>query len=124
MRLSIWTLLTLCLMLWQAPAVQAHTALHQSVPARESVLAAPPERVELPFSGKVEARFDAVVVKDAAGERVDRGDANTDPADAARVVVSLQPLEPGRYSVEWRWAPPWPARRACWSPAPPRQLTR
>src|ERR687894_731653 len=61
-----------------------------------------PERVELRFTEPVDAGFDPVVVRDAAGARVDEHDARVDPEDARVVLADLERLPEGAYTVEWR----------------------
>jgi methionine-rich copper-binding protein CopC len=56
----------------------------------------------LRFSEKLEPKFSSVVVRDSAGKQVNKGDATVDKADRMIMRVSLPPLEPGVYKVEWR----------------------
>ena len=48
------------------------------------------------------SRFSSIAVEDAAGQRVDLGDAHLVQGDQTRFAVGLKPLVPGRYKVEWR----------------------
>ncbi|HWN49662.1 MAG TPA: copper resistance protein CopC, partial [Xanthobacteraceae bacterium] len=47
-------------------------------------------------------KFSSVVVRDAAGKQVDKGESTVDKADRMVIRVLLPPLEPGVYKVEWR----------------------
>jgi methionine-rich copper-binding protein CopC len=83
-------------------AAYAHAHLDRASPAAGATVASAPGEVVLHFSEKLEPNFSAVAVRDAAGKQVDKGDARVDEADRAVLRVSLQPLAPGRYKVEWR----------------------
>ena len=50
----------------------------------------------------MEPAFSSAIISDAAGKQVDKADARVDKADRTTVRVSLPPLEPGVYTVEWR----------------------
>jgi copper transport protein len=84
-----------------APAL-AHATLIEASPPQGGKAPAPPERVELRFTEPVDAGFDPVVVRDAAGARVDEHDARVDPEDARVVLADLEKLPEGAYTVEWR----------------------
>ncbi len=51
------------------------------------------------FAQELEPAFSTLSVQDAAGKRVDKGDAK-DAQDLMQ--VSLPVLAPGRYTVKWR----------------------
>jgi copper transport protein len=84
-----------------APAL-AHATLIEASPPQGGKAPTPPERVELRFTEPVDAGFDPVVVRDAAGARVDEHDARVDPEDARVVLADLEELPEGAYTVEWR----------------------
>jgi methionine-rich copper-binding protein CopC len=65
-------------------------------------LAAAPSEVTLGFTQKLEPKFSAIVVRDAGGKQVDKGDSRVDEADPSLLKVSLPTLAGGRYKVEWR----------------------
>ncbi|MGH3144232.1 MAG: copper resistance CopC family protein, partial [Rubrobacter sp.] len=98
--LGLSTALALALV-YRAPAL-AHANLVGSSPPAGSETSTSPGRVELRFSEPVDAAFDPLVVRDAEGDRVDRGDARVDPGDARVVLATLEELTAGSYSVEWR----------------------
>jgi copper resistance protein C len=95
-------LLALLLGLAAAGPAAAHAQLERAQPAVGAMVAAPPAEVSLSFSEPLEAAFSAVEVRDAAGKRVDKGDARLSPGEAKRLTVGLGPLAPGTYKVIWR----------------------
>ena len=74
----------------------------RSTPAAGGIVATPPDEVTLRFNEKLEAAFSAVIVRDAAGKQVDKGDTHVEKADRAVMRISVPPLTPGVYTVEWR----------------------
>jgi methionine-rich copper-binding protein CopC len=97
-------LLTACAALVLAHAVVAfaHAHLVRAVPAAGGTVQAAPSEVTLHFSEKLEAAFSSVLVRNSAGKRVDKADGRVDKTDRTVMRVSLQPLTPGIYKVEWR----------------------
>ncbi|HWN51279.1 MAG TPA: copper resistance protein CopC, partial [Xanthobacteraceae bacterium] len=85
-----------------AVAAVAHANLVRAVPAAGGTVHAAPSEVTLRFSEKLEPKFSSVVVRDAAGKQVDKGESTVDKADRMVIRVLLPPLEPGVYKVEWR----------------------
>ena len=61
-----------------------------------------PTEIALNFSEKLENTFSTVIVRDAMGKRVDKGDAHVDKADRTLMKVPLESLMPGIYIVEWK----------------------
>ena len=94
-----------CVALWAmgatAPA-RSHAFLDHASPAVGSTVHGPPPRLELSFTQELEPAFSTVQVFDQDRRRQDKGDAKVDPRDPTRLRVSLPPLAPGRYRVEWR----------------------
>ena len=80
---------------------RAHAFLRHASPPVGSTLATPPTQVVLDFTEKVEPRFSAIEVQDAAGARVDANDLHAAPDDARRLIIGLKPLGPGSYKVVW-----------------------
>src|ERR1700675_1085678 len=80
----------------------AHAHLDRAIPAAGATETSAPSEVTLHFSERLEPKFSSVVVRDAAGLQVDKRDARLDEADRSTLRVSLQPLGPGQYKVEWR----------------------
>jgi methionine-rich copper-binding protein CopC len=91
----------LLLVLAASPA-WPHASLVRSTPARRASLTTAPDRVQLWFNEAVEPRFSSVSVLDAAGARVDLGDARVEPEDPKRLTVGLKPLGRGTYRVRFR----------------------
>jgi methionine-rich copper-binding protein CopC len=89
------------LLLSCAPAL-AHARLVQEQPADGATLTESPDRVELTFSEPVDAEFSPLEVRNSDGERVDEDNARIDPADARVLIVDLEDLSEGSYTVEWR----------------------
>jgi methionine-rich copper-binding protein CopC len=92
---AVWLLLS-C-----SPAL-AHARLVQEEPAGGATLAESPDRVELTFSEPVDAEFSPLEVRNSEGERVDEDNARIDPADARVLIVDLEELSEGSYTVQWR----------------------
>jgi copper resistance protein C len=82
--------------------VFAHAKLNGSTPAADAKLASPPAEVTLDFSEEIEPNFSAIEVVDAKGARVDKDDVHTAPDNAKRLLVSVNALVPGTYTVTWR----------------------
>ena len=74
----------------------------RSSPARRATLTTAPDRVQLWFNEAIEPKFSSVSVWDAAGQRVDLGDARVEPEDPKRLTVGLKPLGRGAYRVRFR----------------------
>ena len=81
----------------------AHAGLERASPEDDETVPRPPQEVRLTFNETVRAEFDPLEVYGPGGERVDAGDAGTDPEDPAAVAVPLKEgLPAGDYRVEWR----------------------
>jgi methionine-rich copper-binding protein CopC len=80
----------------------AHAQLSRAAPAVGSSVDTAPSEVALNFSEKLENTFSTVIVRDAMGKRVDKGDAHVDKADRTLMKVPLEALAPGIYIVEWK----------------------
>lgn len=80
----------------------AHAFLDRAVPAVGSTVHGRPAEVRLRFSQPLEPAFSTVRVLDAGGKQVDRMDKQLDRGDASVLKVSLPPLAPGVYRVQWR----------------------
>ncbi len=92
---AVWLLLS-CV-----PAL-AHARLVQEEPAEGAALAESPDMVGLRFSEPVDAEFSPLEVRNSEGERVDEDNARIDPADARVLIVDLEELSEGSYTVAWR----------------------
>lgn len=91
-------LLMLLLALGHGAMVQAHTGLTRSVPADGARVAQSPAQLELAFSGDV--RLVNIQVTDGNGAKVEVG-ASRSLTPARQFAISVPPLAPGRYKVDW-----------------------
>jgi methionine-rich copper-binding protein CopC len=85
----------------EARAGWAHAFPERAEPRVGSVVQTPPPVVRIWFDGALEPRFSQLRVVDGGGRRVDRGDARVDAIDRHLLQVTLPPLGPGIYKVEW-----------------------
>jgi copper transport protein len=87
-----------------APALAgAHATLQSSTPARGATLARSPATLSFHFDEAVEGNLGAVRVYDAAGRRVDRGDAFHPGGRGPDIAVHLEPdLAHGTYTATYR----------------------
>ena len=83
-------------------AAFAHAQLTKATPGAGGAVPMPPSEVTLNFSEKLEGSFSTVMVRDAVGKRVDKGEAQVDKGDRTVMRIAVQPLEAGIYIVEWR----------------------
>ena len=93
---SVVWLLLLC-----APAF-AHAKLVDAFPNDGDALSEPPGQLRLRFDEPVEAEFSPVEVYDEQNRRVDEDNARVDPEAPELVVVDLERLTEGSYTVEYR----------------------
>ena len=80
----------------------AHSALLRAEPSVESKLKWPPSEVKLTFTGRLEAAYSAIRVRNEQGAEVDRQDTHVDPSNPLLLRTTLEPLERGAYWVIWR----------------------
>ena len=82
---------------WAAPAL-AHAFLQHAEPGAGATLRAPPKRVALSFSERLEPVFSGAVVTDASGRNVQTGPA---VIGGNSIVAPLRSLIAGSYRVTW-----------------------
>jgi methionine-rich copper-binding protein CopC len=99
--LFIW-LSGLSLLLCVPTSAWPHARLVQSVPTSRAMLSKAPAQVQLWFNERLEARFCHLAVWDAAGQQVDSGDGQVDPANPKKLSVGLPALAIGLYTVKYR----------------------
>jgi methionine-rich copper-binding protein CopC len=75
----------------------AHAFLEHANPPVGGTVSSAPAQVSIEFTEPLEPRFSTIVVLDANGSRVDKGDVHVAPNDARQLNVSLLPLRPGTY---------------------------
>jgi len=80
----------------------AHAFLDHADPRVGSTVAQAPGSVRLWFTEALEPAFSRVHVLDASGKEVDAKDAHVDASDGTLLTVTLPPLAPGTYRVQWR----------------------
>jgi copper resistance protein C len=90
------------IMLAVSTAALAHARLESSSPQADAVLGSAPSEVAIELSEEIEAKFSSIEIRDAKGVRVDKNDPHLAPDNAKRLVVSLPPLDPGNYKVDWK----------------------
>ena len=102
-RFSIAALVALALALAAPAAALGHAQLEATVPERGAVVKHEPPAVIFRFDEPVEGNFGAVRVYDAAGSRVDEGDAFHPGGEGPRIGVHLKPgLPDGSYTATYR----------------------
>jgi copper transport protein len=98
---ALTVLLALALLL--PAAASAHARLEGTEPPQGAVVKKEPAAVIFEFDEPVEGNFGAVRVYDAAGERVDEGDAFHPNGEGPRLGVHLKPgLPDGSYTATYR----------------------
>jgi copper transport protein len=83
------------------PSAHAHAVLVGSEPSERAIVADPPRQIRLFFSEPVDPEFFGADVYDAAGQRVDLGDARISASDVRTLEVGLGDLPSGTYLVVW-----------------------
>jgi hypothetical protein len=94
-------LLALGLLALSAPQVFAHAFPDHAQPAVGSTVSPAPTELRIWYTQKIEPAFSKVEVHDASGAQVDKGDGKVDAQDPTLLRVSLKPLPPGTYKVDW-----------------------
>lgn len=78
-----------------------HAFPHHADPKVGSTISDAPSQVRIWFDGDLEPAFSKIVVKDASGKQVDKGDCRVDGSDPKLLQVSCPGLGPGTYKVIW-----------------------
>ena len=89
------------LTLGAASAAHAHAFLDHASPAVGSTVPAAPAAVTIWFTQNLEPAFSNVAVTNAAGQRVDAGNAQIPPGHPDQLQIGLRPLPAGTYTVTW-----------------------
>lgn len=92
----------LCLALLSPVWAWGHAALVKSVPAQRAVLHQSPSRIQLWFNERLEARYSAFTVTDAAGNTIETGPVAVAAEDPKSLTATVKALAPGRYTVKYR----------------------
>src|SRR6185437_2537269 len=103
-RITANALVVLALVALLVPAAaSAHARLEGTSPPEGAVVKTEPSAVIFEFDEPVEGNFGAVRVYDAAGERVDKGDAFHPDGEGPKLGVHLEPgLPDGSYTATYR----------------------
>ena len=97
---SRWTLLVTLLC---APAVaEAHAFLEHAEPKVGSTVDASPKEVKVFFTEEVEPAFSTLRVLDGGEHELDKKDTHVDGDNQKLLIVTVPPLPPGTYKVEWK----------------------
>lgn len=80
----------------------AHAHLERASPPANGSVRNAPREVTIWFSENLERSFSSITVVDSSGSRVDQGDSQVDSRNRKIMRVTLKPLAPGRYKVNWR----------------------
>ena len=103
-RLAAFFGLSATWLLLSCGPVLAHARLTETYPTEGDTLVESPEQVQLLFNEPIEAEFEPIEVYDQGGDRVDEDDARVSSNDRRIMVVDLDELPEGSYTVEWRAA--------------------
>ena len=95
------SILIAMLALLAATTASAHAFLDHANPPVGSTMRAAPRQLSLWFTQDLEPAFSSAVVRNAAGGRVDAGNARVDRSDHKLMRVSLRALSSGTYKVSW-----------------------
>ena len=79
----------------------AHAELKSSVPEKDATLKTAPTEVSIEFTEEINPKLSLIVVGDAKGRHVDKGDSHLVGDDAKHLSVDLNALPAGVYTVTW-----------------------
>ncbi len=94
--------LLFCYLLLPAPPLSAHAVLVRTEPAANSIAAQPPAEIRLWFTEPLEPNFSRIRLRDSTGAAVDTTPSQVDSTDALQMVLPLDTLPDGLYSVSWQ----------------------
>ncbi|MCX6021248.1 MAG: FixH family protein [Chloroflexi bacterium] len=80
----------------------AHAELARSEPSANSSTPASPKQIQLWFTEELEKSFSEVTVLDKDGARKDNQDSHIAPNDPKSLIVTVQELPRGTYTVVWK----------------------
>ncbi len=94
--------LLLFLLLCILPRISfGHAFPDHAEPKVGSTVPAAPQHIRIWFDGDLEPVFSTIIVHDAKGNTMDKGDGHVDTSDPKLLEVSLPPLQSGTYRVLW-----------------------
>lgn len=88
----------LCVISWPLISL-AHVHVEKSIPADGASLSQSPQKIDVWFTGKVNAEWSKIEVTNSDGKRVDL-DNPTNDKDDKHLSIGLKPLDSGEYSVK------------------------
>ncbi len=100
--LVLTSLLMMLSFAFQVKVAMAHAALIKSDPPRRATLSTPPKQIQLWFNEKIEGSYASVTVRDSNKNSVTENTPESVTDDPKSVVLSLPPIESGRYTVHYR----------------------
>lgn len=100
--LTFTSLLVMFSLAFQVKVAMAHAALVKSDPPRRATLSVPPKQVQLWFNEKIEGSYASVTVRDSSKNSITENTPESVANDPKSVVLSLPPIESGRYTVHYR----------------------
>lgn len=80
---------------------QGHAFPDHSDPKVGATVSGSPSIVRIWFDGDLEPVFSTIVVQNASGKKVDKGNGRVNPSDAKLLEISMPPLQAGAYRVVW-----------------------
>lgn len=80
---------------------RGHAYPDHADPKVGSTISVAPTRVRIWFDSALEPVFSTIMVHNADGRMVDKGDGHVDASDPTLLEISLPPLPPGTYRVIW-----------------------
>lgn len=91
---------------WGGGVAFAHAKLSSSDPVDGSQVTVPPQRITMQYSEDLNPAVSTATVSRMDGTRVDKGDAQVDPANRKTLSVGVEMLVPGGYIVQWHVVTP------------------
>jgi methionine-rich copper-binding protein CopC len=82
-------------------ASQGHAFPDHSEPKVGATVSGSPSYVRIWFDGALESAFSTIIVQNAGGKRIDKGDGHVNSANAMLLEASLPQLPAGAYHVIW-----------------------
>ncbi|HXN07034.1 MAG TPA: copper resistance CopC family protein [Nitrospiria bacterium] len=101
-RKKIYGGVLLGLLLFWPGKVLAHVFPDHSEPRVGSEITVAPRMIKIWFDGQLEPFFSTVHVMDASGKEISLKDSRVDDRDPSVLEVSVPPLSPGKYEVDWK----------------------
>lgn len=94
--------LTVIVFLLAATNAWANAFLDHAEPAVGSTVDTPPTEIKIWFAESLQAPFFEIQLFDRHGRLVTQNQAKVDSSDPSLLTLSVPPLTPGKYKVNWR----------------------